>query len=94
LPCYDLLREALYRHSDENSLDLKPYAPLLAGSLARSLAVIVCSPLELAKTRMQVTNSSRLCESISQALSESVLCPDSKHADMDVTDIDCVHIHA
>lgn len=53
LPCYDLLREALYRYSDENSTDLKPYAPLLAGSLARSLAVIVCSPLELAKTRMQ-----------------------------------------
>lgn len=53
LPCYDILREALYRYSDENSLDLKPYAPLLAGSLARSLAVIVCSPLELAKTRMQ-----------------------------------------
>lgn len=54
LPCYDLLREALCRYSDENMLDLKPYAPLLAGSFARSLAVIVCSPLELAKTRMQV----------------------------------------
>jgi len=65
LPCYDLLRESLCRYSDENSLDLKPYAPLLAGSLARSLAVIVCSPLELAKTRMQVTISSKLCESIS-----------------------------
>ena len=42
------------RYSDENSLELKPYAPLLAGSLARSAAVVVCSPLELAKTRMQV----------------------------------------
>lgn len=55
LPCYDVLREAICRYSDENFLNMKPYAPLLAGSLARSLAVIVCSPLELAKTRMQVT---------------------------------------
>lgn len=55
LPCYDALREAICRYSDENFLNMKPYAPLLAGSLARSLAVIVCSPLELAKTRMQVT---------------------------------------
>jgi solute carrier family 25 protein 39/40 len=42
------------RYSDENSLELKPYAPLLAGSIARSVAVVVCAPLELAKTRMQV----------------------------------------
>lgn len=33
---------------------LKPYAPLIAGSLGRSIACVVCSPLELAKTRMQV----------------------------------------
>ncbi|KAG0599249.1 hypothetical protein M758_12G138600 [Ceratodon purpureus] len=53
LPCYDLLREELVLYSEENSLELKPYAPLLAGSIARSVAVVVCSPLELAKTRMQ-----------------------------------------
>ncbi|XP_024382471.1 mitochondrial carrier protein MTM1 [Physcomitrium patens] len=53
LPSYDLLQDTMCRYSDENSLGLKPYAPMLAGALARSLAVLVCSPLELAKTRMQ-----------------------------------------
>ncbi|KAL8099759.1 hypothetical protein AgCh_032129 [Apium graveolens] len=32
---------------------MTPYTPLLAGSLARSLACISCYPIELAKTRMQ-----------------------------------------
>lgn len=38
---------------------LKPYAPLIAGSLGRSIACVVCSPLELAKTRMQVRHHFR-----------------------------------
>ena len=46
---------------------LKPYAPLIAGSLGRSIACVVCSPLELAKTRMQVRHL--FCE-ISQLPSE------------------------
>lgn len=53
LPLYDILRERIETGSDGQSSPLAPFAPLLAGSLSRSLAVIVCSPLELARTRMQ-----------------------------------------
>ncbi|URE48125.1 mitochondrial substrate carrier family protein [Musa troglodytarum] len=34
--------------------NLTPYVPLLAGSAARTLACLACSPIELARTRMQV----------------------------------------
>lgn len=33
---------------------MTPYVPLVAGSLARSLACVTCYPVELARTRMQV----------------------------------------
>ncbi|KAJ7561376.1 hypothetical protein O6H91_03G026200 [Diphasiastrum complanatum] len=36
------------------SLHLEPYAPLIAGTIARSLACIICGPLELVRTRMQL----------------------------------------
>lgn len=39
-----------------NAPILTPYVPLFAGTLARSLACISCSPIELARTRMQVTS--------------------------------------
>ncbi|KAH7422288.1 hypothetical protein KP509_12G002000 [Ceratopteris richardii] len=53
LPCYDIFRDLLEKYAANHYPALSPYAPLLAGSVARSLACIVCSPIELAKVRMQ-----------------------------------------
>eukprot|EP00271_Cylindrocystis_brebissonii_P010524 TRINITY_DN26721_c0_g1_i1.p1 TRINITY_DN26721_c0_g1~~TRINITY_DN26721_c0_g1_i1.p1 ORF type:complete len:538 (+),score=82.70 TRINITY_DN26721_c0_g1_i1:171-1784(+) len=59
LPLYDVLRDWL---SEGNGLvadghptrsSFAPYAPLVAGSISRGFAVVICSPLELARTRMQ-----------------------------------------
>lgn len=53
LPCYDMFRNWIEEYTTCNAPNLTPYAPLVAGSLARSLACITCSPIELARTRMQ-----------------------------------------
>nr|GME08370.1 Mitochondrial carrier protein MTM1 [Ipomoea batatas] len=53
LPCYDIFRNKLEEYAAQNAPSLMPYTPLLAGSLARSLACTSCYPIELAKTRMQ-----------------------------------------
>ncbi|XP_051121335.1 mitochondrial carrier protein MTM1 isoform X2 [Andrographis paniculata] len=53
LPCYDVFCNKLEEFATHNAPALKPYAPLLAGSLARSLACASCYPIELARTRMQ-----------------------------------------
>ncbi|CAA0830860.1 Mitochondrial carrier protein MTM1 [Striga hermonthica] len=53
LPCYDIFCHQLEDFSARNAPGLTPYAPLVAGSLARSLACISCYPIELARTRMQ-----------------------------------------
>lgn len=53
LPCYDIFRNWLEELFSQNASTLMPYAPLLAGSLARTLACTSCYPIELAKTRMQ-----------------------------------------
>ncbi|KAL5221854.1 hypothetical protein ABZP36_026567 [Zizania latifolia] len=53
LPCYDLFRNWIEDFTRSNAPGLTPYAPLVAGSVARSLACIACSPIELARTRMQ-----------------------------------------
>lgn len=54
LPCYDIFCNYLEEFTAKNAPSMTPYAPLLAGSLARSLACTSCYPIELAKTRMQV----------------------------------------
>ncbi|KAL5993536.1 hypothetical protein ACLOJK_014461 [Asimina triloba] len=54
LPCYDIFRNWIEEFTGHNAPGLTPYAPLVAGTLARSLACICCSPIELARTRMQV----------------------------------------
>lgn len=54
LPCYDIFRNWIEDFTKSNAPGLTPYAPLVAGSVARSLACIACSPIELARTRMQV----------------------------------------
>lgn len=53
LPCYDILRNWLEGFTDKNAPTATPYVPLVAGSLARSLACATCYPIELARTRMQ-----------------------------------------
>lgn len=53
LPCYDIFRNHLEDFTAQNAPGLTPYAPLVAGALARSLACISCYPIELARTRMQ-----------------------------------------
>lgn len=59
LPCYDLFRDSLERYSANSWPQLTPYAPLIAGSVARSLACIICSPIELARVRMQAQREIR-----------------------------------
>ncbi|PWZ27459.1 Mitochondrial carrier protein MTM1 [Zea mays] len=54
LPCYDIFRNWIEDFTRSNAPGLTPYAPLVAGSVARSLACIACSPIELARTRMQM----------------------------------------
>lgn len=53
LPCYDTFHDRLEAFVDENEPRMKPLVPLVAGSLARSLACTTCYPIDLAKTRMQ-----------------------------------------
>ncbi|XP_024540324.1 mitochondrial carrier protein MTM1 [Selaginella moellendorffii] len=53
LPVYDVFHEWLEDVSKRNALHIEPYTPLIAGTVARSLACIVCGPIELARTRMQ-----------------------------------------
>ncbi|TVU22950.1 hypothetical protein EJB05_32672, partial [Eragrostis curvula] len=60
LPSYDLLRNWIEEYSDHNCPKLRPYAPLISGSIARSLACITCSPIELARTRMQAFKESNV----------------------------------
>ncbi|KMZ63220.1 putative Mitochondrial carrier protein [Zostera marina] len=53
LPCYDIFRDWIEGFTNQNYPTMTPYAPLVAGSLARSLACITCYPIELARTHMQ-----------------------------------------
>ena len=50
-PLYDALTARL----EAASAWVAPYAPLLAGSAARTVAVLCTSPLELIRTRMQAS---------------------------------------
>ena len=54
MPLYDILRNHMEELTSHNAPTMTPYVPLLAGSLARSVACITCYPIELARTRMQV----------------------------------------
>ncbi|XP_039046473.1 mitochondrial carrier protein MTM1-like isoform X2 [Hibiscus syriacus] len=53
LPCYDIFRNWMEGFAEQYTPPAIPYAPLVAGSLARSLACATCYPIELARTRMQ-----------------------------------------
>lgn len=54
LPCYDIFRNWFEEFTAKSAPTATPYVPLVAGSLARSLACATCYPIELARTRMQV----------------------------------------
>lgn len=53
LPLYDIFRNFMEEYTLRNIPIATPYVPLVAGSLARSIACITCYPVELARTRMQ-----------------------------------------
>ncbi|XP_042411167.1 mitochondrial carrier protein MTM1-like [Zingiber officinale] len=59
LPCYDIFRNWMENITSLHKPELTPYVPLLAGSAARTLACLACSPIELARTRMQAFKSSQ-----------------------------------
>ncbi|RYR48871.1 hypothetical protein Ahy_A07g034957 isoform B [Arachis hypogaea] len=53
MPCYDIFRNFMEEFTTQNAPNLTPYVPLVAGSVARSLACVSCYPVELARTCMQ-----------------------------------------
>ncbi|EOA16714.1 hypothetical protein CARUB_v10004914mg [Capsella rubella] len=53
LPFYDMFRNRLEEFSREKAPSMTWCMPVVAGSLARSLACTVCYPIDLARTRMQ-----------------------------------------
>ncbi|KAI3444451.1 hypothetical protein Pfo_001116 [Paulownia fortunei] len=59
MPLYDIFRNYLEDLTLQNAPSITPYVPLVAGSLARSMACITCYPIELAKTRMQAFKHSQ-----------------------------------
>nr|GEW75868.1 mitochondrial carrier domain-containing protein [Tanacetum cinerariifolium] len=63
LPCYDIFRNFMEEYSSQNAPSMTPYAPLVAGSVARSLACITCYPVELARTRMQAFKDTHIGKS-------------------------------
>ncbi|KAJ8753059.1 hypothetical protein K2173_011827 [Erythroxylum novogranatense] len=60
LPCYDLFRNWLEDLTSQYLPGTTLYAPLVAGSLARSLACVTCYPIELARTRMQAFKAAQV----------------------------------
>ncbi|CAI9768855.1 unnamed protein product [Fraxinus pennsylvanica] len=53
MPLYDIFRNYMEVLTRQDVPNLTPYVPLVAGSLARSVACVTCYPIELARTRMQ-----------------------------------------
>ncbi|XP_027115365.1 mitochondrial carrier protein MTM1-like [Coffea eugenioides] len=53
MPLYDIFRNFMEEQAAEKAPIVMPYVPLVAGSLARTVACITCYPVDLARTRMQ-----------------------------------------
>ncbi|XP_075519294.1 mitochondrial carrier protein MTM1-like isoform X2 [Primulina tabacum] len=53
MPLYDIFCNYMEELTSQNAPTMTPYSPLVAGSLARSVACITCYPVELVRTRMQ-----------------------------------------
>ncbi|XP_021909205.1 mitochondrial carrier protein MTM1 [Carica papaya] len=62
LPCYDIFRNWLEELTGQLAPSATPYAPLVAGALARSLACTTCYPIELARTRMQAFKETQIAK--------------------------------
>ncbi|XVF53451.1 hypothetical protein PTKIN_Ptkin05aG0100300 [Pterospermum kingtungense] len=60
LPCYDVFRNWMEGLTAQHMPAATPYVPLVAGSLARSLACATCYPIELARTRMQAFKDTQI----------------------------------
>ncbi|OIV96791.1 hypothetical protein TanjilG_18251 [Lupinus angustifolius] len=60
LPCYDIFRIWLEEFTSKSAPSTTAYVPLVAGSLARSLACATCYPIELARTRMQAFKETQI----------------------------------
>ncbi|KAL5068177.1 hypothetical protein RYX36_019064 [Vicia faba] len=60
LPCHDIFRNWFEEYTAKNAPVATTYVPLVAGSLARSLACATCYPIELAKTRMQAFKETQI----------------------------------
>ncbi|PNY15880.1 solute carrier family 25 member 39-like protein [Trifolium pratense] len=60
LPCYDIFRNWFEEYTTKSAPAATPYVPLVAGSLARSLACATCYPIELARTRMQAFKETQI----------------------------------
>ncbi|KAL2454686.1 Mitochondrial carrier protein MTM1 [Abeliophyllum distichum] len=59
LPLYDIFRNYMEDFTSQNAPTMTSYIPLVAGSLARSVACLTCYPIELARTRMQAFKESQ-----------------------------------
>ncbi|XP_022895851.1 mitochondrial carrier protein MTM1-like isoform X1 [Olea europaea var. sylvestris] len=59
MPLYDIFRNHMEVLTRQDFPNLTPYVPLVAGSLARSIACVTCYPIELARTRMQAFKHSQ-----------------------------------
>ncbi|KAK6158843.1 hypothetical protein DH2020_006157 [Rehmannia glutinosa] len=59
MPLYDIFRNYLEDLTLHNAPSITPFVPLVAGSLARSIACVTCYPIELARTRMQAFKHSQ-----------------------------------
>ncbi|KAL3622207.1 hypothetical protein CASFOL_033618 [Castilleja foliolosa] len=59
MPLYDLFLKYMEDATSRNAPSITPYVPLVAGSLARSIACISCYPIDLARTRMQAFKHSQ-----------------------------------
>ncbi|KAL0397976.1 UNVERIFIED_CONTAM: Mitochondrial carrier protein MTM1 [Sesamum calycinum] len=59
MPLYDIFRNYLEDLTTQNAPSITPYIPLVAGSLARSIACFTCYPIDLARTRMQAFKHSQ-----------------------------------
>ncbi|EPS66355.1 hypothetical protein M569_08422, partial [Genlisea aurea] len=60
MPLYDIFRNYMEELTLQGAPSVTPYVPIVAGSLARSVACVSCYPVELARTRMQASQHGKV----------------------------------